>query len=93
MDCLYYVQQRQADLVPVDPEDMYVAAKIPNQDFVVFQEYRTDEEPDGMSSLSSLVVQIVYTHNDTTLLSFHPHTTPIDPVLFAYRSSIYFLKQ
>lgn len=47
VDCLYYVQQRQADLVPVDPEDMYVAAKIPNQDFVVFQEYRTDEEPDG----------------------------------------------
>lgn len=48
MECLNYVQQRQADLVPVDPEDMYVASKIPNQDFVVFQEYRTDEEPDGI---------------------------------------------
>lgn len=47
MECLTFVQQRLADLVPVDPEDMYVASKIPNQDFVVFQEYRTDEEPDG----------------------------------------------
>lgn len=47
MECLYQVQQRQADLVPVDPEDMYVATNIPNQDFVVFQEYRTEDEPDG----------------------------------------------
>lgn len=47
MECLNHVQQRQADFVPVDPEDMYVASKIPNQDFVVFQEYRTDDEPDG----------------------------------------------
>ncbi|KOB68213.1 Transferrin, partial [Operophtera brumata] len=34
VECLYQVQQRQADLVPVDPEDMYYASKIPNQDFV-----------------------------------------------------------
>ncbi|CAH2084958.1 unnamed protein product [Euphydryas editha] len=47
VECLSFVQQRQADFVPVDPEDMYMASKIPNQDFVVFQEYRTDDEPDG----------------------------------------------
>ncbi|KAG7298812.1 hypothetical protein JYU34_017247 [Plutella xylostella] len=34
VECLTLVQQRQADLVPVDPEDMYVASKLPNQDFV-----------------------------------------------------------
>lgn len=49
MDCLNLVQQRQADIVPVDPEDMYCATKIQNQDFVVVQEYRTEEEPDGKS--------------------------------------------
>lgn len=56
MECLNYVQQRQADFVPVDPEDMYVAAKIPNQDFVVFQEYRTDEEPDAPFRYEAVIV-------------------------------------
>ncbi|XP_049872721.1 transferrin [Pectinophora gossypiella] len=56
MECLYYVQQRQADLVPVDPEDMYVASKFPNQDFVVFQEYRTDDEPDAEFRYEAVIV-------------------------------------
>ncbi|CAF4957928.1 unnamed protein product [Pieris macdunnoughi] len=56
VECLSYVQQRQADLVPVDPEDMYVASKIPNQDFVVFQEYRTDEEPDAEFRYEAVIV-------------------------------------
>ncbi|XP_072932524.1 transferrin [Epargyreus clarus] len=56
VDCLNYVQQRQADLVPVDPEDMYVASKIPNQDFVVFQEYRTDDEPDAEFRYEAVIV-------------------------------------
>ncbi|XP_045769490.1 transferrin isoform X1 [Maniola jurtina] len=56
VECLTFVQQRQADLVPVDPEDMYVASKIPNQDFVVFQEYRTDEEPDAEFRYEAVIV-------------------------------------
>ncbi|CAG4929226.1 unnamed protein product [Colias eurytheme] len=56
VECLTQVQQRQADLVPVDPEDMYVASKIPNQDFVVFQEYRTDEEPDAEFRYEAVIV-------------------------------------
>ncbi|CAK1555445.1 unnamed protein product [Leptosia nina] len=56
IECLSYIQQRQADLVPVDPEDMYVASKIPNQDFVVFQEYRTDEEPDAEFRYEAVIV-------------------------------------
>ncbi|XP_063826484.1 transferrin [Ostrinia nubilalis] len=56
MECLSYVQQRQADFVPVDPEDMYVASKIPNQDFVVFQEYRTDDEPDAEFRYEAVIV-------------------------------------
>ncbi|KAI5637697.1 transferrin domain-containing protein [Phthorimaea operculella] len=56
MECLYLVQQRQADFVPVDPEDMYVATKMPNQDFVVFQEYRTDDEPDAEFRYEAVMV-------------------------------------
>ncbi|GBP00867.1 Transferrin [Eumeta japonica] len=56
MECLNLVQQRQADFVPVDPEDMYVASRIPNQDFVVFQEYRTDDEPDAEFRYEAVIV-------------------------------------
>ncbi|GBP00857.1 Transferrin [Eumeta japonica] len=56
MECLNLVQQRQADFVPVDPEDMYVASKIPNQDFVVFQVYRTDDEPDAEFRFEAVIV-------------------------------------
>ncbi|KPJ17168.1 Transferrin [Papilio machaon] len=56
VQCLGFVQQRQADLVPTDPEDMYVASKMPNQDFVVFQEYRTDEEPDAEFRYEAVIV-------------------------------------
>ncbi|KAM3958947.1 transferrin [Aphomia sociella] len=56
VECLSYVQQRQADFVPVDPEDMYVAAKLPNQDFVLFQEYRTDDEPDAEFRYQAVIV-------------------------------------
>lgn len=47
MECIDKIKQRQADFVPVDPEDMYVAAKSPNEDFAVFEEIRTLEEPEG----------------------------------------------
>ncbi|PSN50992.1 Transferrin [Blattella germanica] len=46
VECLDKVQHRLADFVPVDPEDMYLASKIPHQDFMIFKEIRTKEEPD-----------------------------------------------
>lgn len=47
MECLDKVKQREADFLAVDPEDMYVAFQIKNDDFSVFSEIRTVEEPDG----------------------------------------------
>jgi hypothetical protein len=41
------IQHREADFEPVDPEDMYIASKIPHQDFMIFKEIRTKEEPEG----------------------------------------------
>lgn len=41
MDCVEKVQKRQADLLAVDPEDMYVAFNLKNEDFNVFSELRT----------------------------------------------------
>lgn len=41
------IQERKADFQTVDPEDMYVAGNFPNQDFLVFEEIRTKEEPEG----------------------------------------------
>ncbi|XP_053678924.1 transferrin [Anopheles nili] len=45
IDCLRKVQNRQADFVLADPEDAYVASHFNNQDFVVFSEVRSAEEP------------------------------------------------
>lgn len=45
MDCLDLIVRRQADFMAVDPEDMYVAYKMNNQDFSVFSEIRTLAEP------------------------------------------------
>lgn len=47
MECLHKVNEREADFLAVDPEDMYVAFHMPNQDFSVFSEIRTVVEPDG----------------------------------------------
>ncbi|XP_058126943.1 transferrin [Anopheles ziemanni] len=44
-ECLRLVRNRQADFVMADPEDLYVAMKMENQDFAVFAEQRTTEEP------------------------------------------------
>jgi hypothetical protein len=41
------VQNGEADFVPVEPEDMYIASKMPNQHFMIFKEVRTKEEPAG----------------------------------------------
>lgn len=41
MECLEKVQNRQADFLAADPEDMYVAFNIKNEDFSIFSELRT----------------------------------------------------
>uniref|UniRef100_A0A182W5Q6 Transferrin n=1 Tax=Anopheles minimus TaxID=112268 RepID=A0A182W5Q6_9DIPT len=48
LDCLRKVQNRQADYLVADPEDVYVASHFDNQDFTVFSELRTAEEPTAM---------------------------------------------
>lgn len=44
MECLEKVNRREADFLAVDPEDMYVAFNMKNEDFSVFSEIRTVEE-------------------------------------------------
>ncbi|XP_001808066.1 transferrin [Tribolium castaneum] len=46
-ECIEKIKQRVADFGTVDPEDMYIAAKTPEQDFAVFEEIRTREEPEA----------------------------------------------
>uniref|UniRef100_A0A182MQL1 Transferrin n=1 Tax=Anopheles culicifacies TaxID=139723 RepID=A0A182MQL1_9DIPT len=48
MDCLRKVQNREADYLVADPEDVYVASHFDNQDYIVFSELRTAEEPTAM---------------------------------------------
>lgn len=45
MDCLSVIKNRKADFMIVDPEDMYVAYRMQNEDFSVFSEIRTLVEP------------------------------------------------
>lgn len=47
MECLEKVNKREADFLAVDPEDMYVAFRMKNEDFSLFSELRTVLEPDG----------------------------------------------
>lgn len=54
MECLEKVNKREADFLAVDPEDMYVAFHMDNEDFSVFSEIRTVEEPEGLFSISIL---------------------------------------
>ncbi|KAG4077845.1 hypothetical protein HA402_013779, partial [Bradysia odoriphaga] len=44
MECLDKVQNRQADFLAADPEDMYIAFNLKNEDFSIFSELRTREE-------------------------------------------------
>ncbi|KAJ9587804.1 hypothetical protein L9F63_018761, partial [Diploptera punctata] len=67
MECLDKIQHRQADFVPVDPEDMYVAANIPKQDFIIFKEIRTKEEPDEEFRYEAVCV----IHKDLAISSIH----------------------
>lgn len=47
MECIDLVNKREADFMAVDPEDMYVAYQMKNEDFAVISEIRTVEEPNG----------------------------------------------
>ncbi|XP_050308566.1 transferrin [Anthonomus grandis grandis] len=47
MECITKIKQREADFLAVDPEDMYVAKNEPEQDFALFEEIRTKEEPEA----------------------------------------------
>lgn len=46
-ECLSLIQSRGADFTPVDPEDIWVAANRPDEDFKIFDEIRTKEEPNN----------------------------------------------
>nr|ALX00067.1 transferrin [Melanoplus sanguinipes] len=45
LECLDKVHTHKADFVPVDPEDIYIAANNGDNHFAVFKEIRTKEEP------------------------------------------------
>lgn len=57
MECLEKVNRREADFLAVDPEDMYVAFRMKNEDFSVFSEIRTVEEPRGMRMTNQIFSQ------------------------------------
>lgn len=42
--CLDVVEKRAADFMAVDPEDLYLAFKKKNEDYIVFSDIRTQEE-------------------------------------------------
>lgn len=60
MECLEKVEKREADFLAVDPEDMYVAFQMKNDDFSVFSEIRTVEEPEGnfFSNFATFILSI-----------------------------------
>lgn len=47
MECIDKIKQREADFVVVDPEDMYVAGNVPDEEFAIFEEIRSLEEPEA----------------------------------------------
>ncbi|KAF5286393.1 hypothetical protein FQA39_LY16313 [Lamprigera yunnana] len=47
LECAQKIKQREADVGIVDPEDMYIGANIPDQDFAIFEEIVTLDEPDA----------------------------------------------
>lgn len=58
MECLDKIHDHEADFEAVDPEDMYVATNFDKQDWNVFQEVRTKEEPDGKLIVFKYLTQI-----------------------------------
>ncbi|KAK4883705.1 hypothetical protein RN001_007024 [Aquatica leii] len=46
-ECAEKIQQHEADVGVVDPEDMYIGAKMENENFAIFEEIVTLEEPEA----------------------------------------------
>ncbi|KAK5650957.1 hypothetical protein RI129_001986 [Pyrocoelia pectoralis] len=46
-DCSIKIKQREADFGVVDPEDMYIGKNVKDQDFKIFEEIVTLEEPEA----------------------------------------------
>lgn len=44
VECLGMVEERKADFMAADPEDLYLAFKKKNEDYLVFADIRTKEE-------------------------------------------------
>nr|AAD02419.1 transferrin [Riptortus clavatus] len=55
IDCIYKVKDHQADFQALEPEDMYIATQF-NDDFTVFKEIRTKEEPNAEFRYEAVVV-------------------------------------
>lgn len=75
MECLEKVLRREADFLAVDPEDMYVAFRKKNEDFSVFSEIRTVQEPSGKYKLCIKLDSLMYIIMDLKLIkiSFQPN--------------------
>ena len=56
MECLEKVNKREADFLAVEPEDMYVAFHMKNEDFSVFSEIRTVLESEAQSRYEGVIV-------------------------------------
>lgn len=56
MVCIEKVKERLADFVQVDPEDMYVAGELHDEDFAVFEQIRTLDEPEAEFRFEAVVV-------------------------------------
>lgn len=50
------VNRREADFLAVDPEDMYIALHMANEDFSVFSEIRTREESDSLFRYNGIIL-------------------------------------
>jgi hypothetical protein len=57
------VNQRKADFLQVDPEDMYVAYNLKNEDFIVFSDIRTTEEAEGKLLLFEKIIKLRNRYN------------------------------
>lgn len=47
VECLELIEQRKADVLASEPEDMYMAYHRKNEDYRVVSEIRTQEDKDG----------------------------------------------
>ncbi|KAG8302688.1 mitochondrial translation elongation factor EF-Ts tsf1 [Homalodisca vitripennis] len=56
LDCMTKMKEHEADWEAVDPEDMYIAAKRYGDNFSIFKEIRTKEEPEAEFRYEAVVV-------------------------------------